>query len=399
VAVVSAAALRARAQAVTLAAAARVQLGTLRAQAADMEKVLGEDLGVEAQSELVVAAVGLAREHGLAVVGAGSTRVAVEAGSGAVAKYAHALNGLALNLSEAAFWLAFPERIRRHLAPCLVLSPELVLVQERVEHLAPTLLDEDLEAHLEKRRELRKAGNRAVRKRLAGINRQRAGVGFTMPIIGGKVRLDNYGLRGDRVVEVDYAEHWQPVEAAWAWLLRRLDGGETVRLDDDERAAFYGELEEHGAVSYARQSPLTFAARAGLRYAAEDPCPCGSGETYGECAPERCWTARDVVAEMAPAAHINWEPQLPRIAFGGPRPPRTTDEAIAEGLAAAAGIPSRVAYWKFSNATRGALSEDGKSLGPLTELSTARVSGPADASLPNALPRQGSEARRGAQPA
>src|SRR5687767_12211597 len=73
-------------------------------------------------------------------LGAGPPAWPIECGR-AVAKVAHHLAGLAWNLQEAAAWLSFPHDFRKHLAPCVALTPELVLIQERVTVVGPPLLD------------------------------------------------------------------------------------------------------------------------------------------------------------------------------------------------------------------------------------------------------------------
>jgi hypothetical protein len=60
--------------------------------------------------------------------------------------------GLAANLQEAAAWLVLPKRMREYLAPCVLISPGLVLVQERVELFAPgrlATLQRDTSAELD----------------------------------------------------------------------------------------------------------------------------------------------------------------------------------------------------------------------------------------------------------
>jgi hypothetical protein len=312
--------------------------------------------------EQMAAAGRLARVRGFNVAGIGSSRVAVKLAKSAVAKVGWTYEAFGLNIAEAAAWLLLPGRIRRHLAPCVLISEQLVLVQERVDVCEPShyrylengISPEELSSTEEVLAEQRRAFKRfAVR-----INRQRAATGFTAPADEQHLQVVNYGVHHDpwRVVVVDYGELWPPFEGAWGWLLRRLEDG-PVWLDEGERDHLYGELEEHTYVAYPeRPTPLSLAERAGLRYAAEDPCPCGSGSLFSKCPAEVCRLRRDEAAWLLMNAAIQTAAQSPHAARNGARPARTVEEAIGEGVVAAAGIEAgEVAGWKFWNGARGGL--------------------------------------------
>jgi hypothetical protein len=146
----------------------------------------------------------LVEAEGFEVVGWGTSRVAVGLGE-RVAKVAHDFRGLAWNLQEASAWRTFPESLRQHLTPCHDLSPELVLVQERVEVLGPSwrtmvLLD----SFLEERQE-------AVRRYGEEMYACRAALGLESDSDPDKLRVDNFGLLDGRVVAIDYGDQFPPL--------------------------------------------------------------------------------------------------------------------------------------------------------------------------------------------
>jgi hypothetical protein len=281
--------------------------------------------------DLLLRAVARAEADGHAVLGAGSSRMAVETNLG-VAKLAYDYRGLVWNLQEAAAWLVLPRRMRAHLAPGVVLAPGLVLVQERVEPLSPTLIES-------LRRDTSTVRAAAVQEYADAING--AWVAFGFGGAGDTVRLDNWGLHEGRVVTSDYGEIWRPLEPVWAWLLHRLREGPShggakfplrpVRLDRAERARLYRAFGRREVPGVARPTVLALAERAGLRPPPDGPCPCGSRdvERFADCARECgfCGDATDVVALYTTA------PELPR----SMEPPRTVQEAVLRAAGVAGG--------------------------------------------------------------
>jgi hypothetical protein len=247
----------------------------------------------------------LAREHGFDPLGIGSTRfgVAVDGlpAGRAVAKIAHDVRGLIFNLQEATFWLTFPKRTRRWLTPCVLLSPRLVLFQEWVEVVGPSLYETlahdsaDYDSVADATLAILAAQERFVEEWLE----LRLALGLTTE--ADDFRADNHGVRdsGEFVV-IDYGEKWPPIEAAWAAVLCRLKQG-SLWLDERARAA----TRQHLGPSPERSTLLGFLELAGLRFDAPDPCPCGSSVPFGDCyggAPGGCLLTNDAASWMRAAA-------------------------------------------------------------------------------------------------
>lgn len=281
------------------------------------------------------AAVNLARDMGFDVVGCGSTRVGVVCPEG-IAKVARDFRGLALNLQEAAVWLTMPERFREVLVPCVALSPELVVIQERVEALRPNEL------------ELAHGSDHAfdvmqesLDKWFVGVEDCRAAMGFTsaserLP------RFSNFGVRagGRRVLAIDYGEKYRPWRPAWTWMLWRLQGGGPLTLDSALRDSFFDDIGRMGiraAVEWAQANPgrslLALARRAGIQLEAGDPCPVCRKPLDGD---HRC------------LMNANWHGHMcKRALILGERPSKVSipparmnaSEALAEQIAVKAGIP------------------------------------------------------------
>lgn len=314
---------------------ARLQLDALETPAITLarSRLSGEEYdGGEPMdvAEPVNAAAALAREHGFRPVGCGSTRVAVEcAEGGAVAKVAFDFRGLLYNVQEATSWLALPEPIRHHMAPSRVLTPALVLVQERADVIGPPLTESV-------QRDTWSEQVAAVEAVGELIEEAERGLGFQSAARW--IRPDNWGLHCGRVVALDYAEKHRPIPAVWAWALHRLDGG-PLWLDRAARNGLYEQLAHSGVSVRDLPTVLALARRAGVSPADTDPCPCGStAQPFGSC-PGECAMYDDAASYVARRALIDKETPPAR----GPRDrmrPRvkTAEEAIGACLAAAAGI-------------------------------------------------------------
>lgn len=204
-------------------------LSRLQAEALDDPTLPAKGDATHMTAEAVERAVALADAHGFQAVGCGSTRLAVEVAGDTVAKVAFDLRGVIYNLQEATAWLWVADELRAHLAPCVALAPSLVLFQERLEVLGPTLIETMRRDTLQERTE-------TLHRFHGEIEDLRFSLGFEATTDG--VRLDNYGQRDGQIVLLDYAERWPPFEVAWGWVLDQLDEG-PVRLDQRGRAAFW----------------------------------------------------------------------------------------------------------------------------------------------------------------
>jgi hypothetical protein len=274
-------------------------------------------------------AIGIAGRHGFEVIGGGSSRIAIPLGDVA-AKLAWQPEGLLLNLNEAVTWLAADPKIRRYFTPGILLSPALVLLQERVEVCGPPLIDyiglsteEERQLDLERKLEHDGWKNDIVRLKAA---------------LGIKVdgtrwhRLDNFGIRENgRLVAIDFGEKWQPIEACWEIVLRRLENGplpltaRSVKWLERETLAFSRDPNRARRLDCVGRFPLwAFLERAGASPRETDPCPCGSGvATYGRCP---CLKRFEAVSGLDFTRHHALFPSLPPSRF------RSIERSLVRGV-------------------------------------------------------------------
>lgn len=154
-------------------------------------------------------AAAVAELWGFKVLGRGSSRLGIAGPDETVVKVAHTALGLAMNLHEMATWETFPESYRQHLAPCLTLTPELILTQRRVEVIGPpggVCADPAMDDAREEARRLFADRIKSCREELG---------------LGGEseLRLDNFGVLEGRVVAIDFGDQLPPLPSAWATLL------------------------------------------------------------------------------------------------------------------------------------------------------------------------------------
>lgn len=195
-------------------------------------------------------AIALAEEQGFEVIGRGSSRLGIRGDGETVVKVAHSIEGLAMNLHEMAVWQTSPRRARKRLTPCLDLSPELILTQQRVDVIGPPLktvaptekwiLERDLAAII--------WGHKLYACREA--------LGLWSDPDPDKLRLDNFGMDGrGRIVAIDYGDQFAPLYDEWARLLG---------VDNAEGLTW-----------------RTLAERAGLNKENCPTCPCYCGASFG----------------------------------------------------------------------------------------------------------------------
>ncbi len=227
----------------------------------------------------------LTRDHGFEPLGIGSTRVVIEveadAGcfSNAVAKVAFDWRGLVHNIDEAAAWLGFPTRVRRHFAPCICIAPTFVVVQEHCVSISPPTLTGDARQDLEWRAETRAA---AVRWHEA-INEMRRALGAEEKKLSDGHRMQNYGVReSGELVALDYGHGVTAApELTWHWVYERSAAG-PVWLDPVARKRSQEGLERPTAYT-----PFSLCERAVGRVRSSDPCPCGDRRQFSACCKSR----------------------------------------------------------------------------------------------------------------
>lgn len=266
-----------------IAALERLQLEALREVARQKTATTSQ----EACARGVRSVLAVAKRIGEPVEGCGSTRLGIDVGTAwqtpAIAKLAYDYCGPMFNLQEAATWLAFPERLRRHMAPTLVLTPKLVLIQRRVEVLGPTLPQT-----LDRASSFAEADAATSPERAQVLDQYERRITDALEVLGfpgGSVvirRLDNWGVHNGEVVSIDTAEKWRPMWPVWAYLLKRLDDG-PVWLDQDERKRLYRYFKRGKFAAVNRPTVWNLAERAGIKAAKADPCPCGRAGPFGDC--------------------------------------------------------------------------------------------------------------------
>jgi hypothetical protein len=262
-------------------------------------------------------AIRIAHRHGFEVIGGGSSRIAVPF-EDKVAKVAWWEEGLRLNLQEAVVWLAVDPQTRRYFAPCILLAPTFVLLQEHVEVCGPPLTDclavskkreRELATNRDREFERRKVeilelkmaiypdppGGSDAEQTARRIHELARGIGISpdpdFKVGSREIRLDNFGIRanGD-LVAIDFGEKWEPIEACWEIVLRRLEDGPlplttaTTEWLEAEMLALSTDPDRARRLRWVTDlDRMAFLSRAGVWPLDTDPCPCGSGATYGEC--------------------------------------------------------------------------------------------------------------------
>lgn len=266
-----------------LEALERAQEKALRASSAmpGFGSTVGADGSIddaEQMSKRVRLALATVERAGFDVIGAGSTRIVVKLKDGTAAKCAYTHLGLAHNFQEASLWLALPERVREHMAPSLLLSARLVLVQACGEGVTPGLPDylPATPGRKEKLRAQEAAALNLYSDRLAAC---RHGLGFTRPLTPANrlhLRLDNFVVHGGRIVAVDYCEKFRAIPSAWAWLWHQWTASHRpLALTPDARDRFYAS--KAAFASAKLPSLFDLAARAGAAKKngpSDASCPC-----------------------------------------------------------------------------------------------------------------------------
>ena len=216
----------------------------------------------------------LTARYGFELVGCGSTRFAVKVPRGVVGKVAYHPRGLVYNINEAALWLMFTDDLRAAVAAPRAISSALVLLQDQLEPISPTLVEiardpgryTDLVA--------------AWREHAEDVAAVQEALGHGRPHLG-RVRMDNHGRDADgRIVLCDYGERFVPYEPSWAWALDRLTRAEPrmLALHDTERERFVSAVVRRGEFPCEpRPTIRALVRRTGLRTAAgRDGCPCAT---------------------------------------------------------------------------------------------------------------------------